>query len=219
MNSKKKFALGIAIATGVGLIFTTFVDAQSLSYPDVVAQAQTNSQALTSADIEGLKFMREEEKLARDVYDVLGDRWNLRSFNNINQAEQRHMDQVKMLMQTYEITDPIVSDRVGVFANPELAAMYKQLVHRGQTSSLEALKVGALIEETDIKDLRDRLNATNHPQLKTLYENLLQGSYNHLQAFVRQIERQGESYIPQVLSQQELTAILAQGHRSGRHWY
>jgi len=216
MNFQKKLALGMAIATCVVLLPATFIYAQNLSRPNVVAQASTASPALTNAEIEGLKFMREEEKMARDVYQVLGDRWNLRSFRNINQAEQRHMDRVKMLMQSYGIADPVVSNEVGVFANPELAAMYKQLVQRGQTSLLEALKVGALIEETDIKDLRDRLNATNHPQLKATYGNLLQGSYNHLQAFIRQIERQGGAYTPQVLSQQEFAAILAQGNRSGR---
>ena len=215
MNSKKKIVLGIAIATCIGLIPATLIYAQRQSYSDTVAQTPTSSQSLTSADIEGLKFMREEEKLARDTYHTLGDRWNLRSFSNINQAEQRHMDQVKMLMQSYGIADPVVSDRVGEFANPELAAMYTQLVQRGQTSLPEALKVGALIEETDIKDLRDRLNATVNPQIKATYGYLLQGSYNHLQAFVRQIERQGGSYTPQVLSQQDLTEILAQGHRSG----
>jgi hypothetical protein len=216
MNFQKKLALGMAIATCVVLLPATFIYAQNLSRAEVVAQASTTSPALTNAEIEGLKFMREEEKMARDVYQVLGDRWNLRSFRNINQAEQRHMDRVKMLMQSYGIADPVVSNEVGVFANPELAAMYKQLVQRGQTSLLEALKVGALIEETDIKDLRDRLNATNHPQLKATYGNLLQGSYNHLQAFIRQIERQGGAYTPQVLSQQEFAAILAQGNRSGR---
>jgi hypothetical protein len=215
MNSKKKIVWGMAIATCVGLIPTTLIYAQNLSRPDVVAQAATNLQALTNAEVEGLKFMREEEKMTRDVYQILGDRWNLRSFSNIKQAEQRHMDQVKTLMQSYGVADPVISDRVGEFANPELADMYKQLVQRGQSSLPEALKVGALIEETDIKDLRDRLNATANPQIKATYGYLLQGSYNHLQAFVRQIERQGGSYIPQVLSQQELTEILAQGHRSG----
>ncbi len=69
INSQKKLALGIAIATCVGLIPATFIYAQSLSRPDVVAQAPPDSQALTSADIEGLKFMREEEKLfwIRDI--------------------------------------------------------------------------------------------------------------------------------------------------------
>ena len=38
--------------------------------------------------------MREEEKLARDVYVALGDRWGLRVFENIARAEQRHMDAV-----------------------------------------------------------------------------------------------------------------------------
>ncbi|MFN9059057.1 MAG: DUF2202 domain-containing protein, partial [Pseudanabaena sp.] len=139
MNSKKKIVLGIAIAASMSLIPATFIYAQSMSRPDVVAKASTSSQALTNAEIEGLKFMREEEKLSRDVYQILGDRWNLRSFSNINQAEQRHMDQVKMLMQSYGIADPVVSDKVGVFANPQLAAMYTKLVQRGQTSLLEAL--------------------------------------------------------------------------------
>ena len=215
MNSKKKIVLGIAIAASMSLIPAAFIYAQSLSRTEVVAQASTASQALTNAEVEGLKFMREEEKMARDVYRTLGDRWNLRSFSNINQAEQRHMDQVKTLMQSYGIADPVVSDEVGVFTNPQLAAMYTQLVQRGETSLPEALKVGALIEENDIKDLRDRLNATANPQIKATYGYLLQGSYNHLQAFVRQIERQGGSYTPLVLSQQELTEILAQGHRSG----
>jgi hypothetical protein len=125
------------------------------------------------------------------------------------------MNRVKMVMESYGVVDPVVNDQVGVFTNPQLSAMYVQLVKRGQTSRQEALKVGALIEETDIKDLRDRLNATADPQLKNLYNNLLQGSYNHLQAFVRQIERQGGSYIPQVLSQQEVKAILDRGQSRG----
>lgn len=216
MNLRKKIVLGVTIATCVGLISPTFLYAQTRNRLDVVSPSTTNSQTLTIAEIEGLKFMREEEKLARDVYHTLGDRWNLRSFQNIRQAEQRHMDQVKRLMQSSGITDPVVSDRVGVFTNPELAAVYTQLVQRGQTSLLEALNVGALIEETDIQDLRNRLNATNHPQLQALYENLLQGSYNHLRAFVRQLERQGGAYTSQVLSPQEFTAILAQEARSGR---
>jgi len=193
----------------MGLLPVAFVYAQNANNSVVIAQA------LTNADIEGLKFMREEEKMARDVYQTLDRQWNVRSFSNIAEAEQRHMNRVKMVMESYGVVDPVVNDQVGVFTNPQLSAMYVQLVKRGQTSRQEALKVGALIEETDIKDLRDRLNATADPQLKNLYSNLLQGSYNHLQAFVRQIERQGGSYIPQVLSQQEVKAILDRGQSRG----
>jgi len=193
----------------MGLFPVAFVYAQNANNSVVIAQA------LTNADIEGLKFMREEEKMARDVYQTLDRQWNVRSFSNIAEAEQRHMNRVKMVMESYGVVDPVVNDQVGVFTNPQLSAMYVQLVKRGQTSRQEALKVGALIEETDIKDLRDRLNATADPQLKNLYNNLLQGSYNHLQAFVRQIERQGGSYIPQVLSQQEVKAILDRGQSRG----
>ena len=38
---------------------------------------------LTDAEIAGLKFMREEEKLARDAYLELFDAWGLVVFENI----------------------------------------------------------------------------------------------------------------------------------------
>ncbi len=61
---------------------------------------------LTAAEEEGLLFMREEEKLARDVYLVLFDKWGLRVFENIAESEQRHMDAVLYLLGKYGLDDP-----------------------------------------------------------------------------------------------------------------
>jgi len=52
---------------------------------------------LTPEEEAGLLFMREEEKLARDVPLVLFDKSGLRVFENIAQSEQRHMDAVLYL--------------------------------------------------------------------------------------------------------------------------
>ena len=51
---------------------------------------------------------------------------------------------------------------------------------------------------------------TDNPNIERLYGSLLEGSENHLRAFVRNIEqRQGEgSYEAQVLSQQQVDEIL-----------
>ena len=142
---------------------------------------------LSAAETETLVFMREEEKLARDVYRTLFNRWNLSIFNNISASEQTHMDTLAGMLATYDgIPDPVTSDATGSFTNPALASLYDQLVARGMTSSTEAIQVGIFIEETDITDLQKAISETTHDDLARAYENLLQGSYNHLQAFTAQ---------------------------------
>jgi len=53
---------------------------------------------LSSDEVEAISWMREEEKLARDVYLALYQKWNLRIFWNIAASEQRHMDAIGTLM-------------------------------------------------------------------------------------------------------------------------
>ena len=70
---------------------------------------------LDNHEISGLQFMREEEKLARDVYISLYSSWNQRVFNNISQSEQRHMEAIRILIDKYELKDPVLYDSVGLF--------------------------------------------------------------------------------------------------------
>ena len=53
--------------------------------------------SLSDEEVYWLMYMREEEKLARDVYATLYEKWGTRIFNNIRVSEQRHMDAVKAL--------------------------------------------------------------------------------------------------------------------------
>ncbi len=43
--------------------------------------------------------------------------------------------------------------------------------------------MGVLIEQTDIADLQARLAQTDNADIQLVYNNLLNGSYNHLSAF------------------------------------
>jgi hypothetical protein len=54
--------------------------------------------ALTSAESSSILFMKQEEKLARDVYQVLHAKWGHVTFANIAVSEQRHMDAVDGLI-------------------------------------------------------------------------------------------------------------------------
>lgn len=180
-----------------------------------VAQAVV-AEPLNAAEVDDLVFMREEEKLARDVYLTLYEQWRKPVFSNISHAEQRHMDTLAALVVSYGVVDPVTDDSVGAFNNQDLAGLYSDLTLQGQDSLLDALYVGALIEEIDIRDLQDAIAAASHPDLIQAYENLQRGSRNHLRAFVRQIEMLGDAYEAQVLDQLEVDMILDQPLERGR---
>lgn len=142
---------------------------------------------LSLIEKDGLIYMRLEEKLARDVYLTLGKTYNQKMFVNIPESEQRHMDAVKMLLDKYEIVDPIADNEIGSFTNLDFKKLFDNLVAKGQVSFKDAMLVGKEIEEMDIKDLNKRIEQTENPDIKDVYENLKEGSENHLRAFTKHL--------------------------------
>ena len=126
------------------------------------AQTIQTTGPLTADEIAGLLFMREEEKLARDVYLTLNEQWGMNIFNNIAASEQMHIDAVVNLLNVNNIPDPAANNGTGEFANQELQTLYDQLIATGSQSLADALKVGGAIEEIDIMDLDKRMNSTSN---------------------------------------------------------
>ena len=143
---------------------------------------------VTQEEIDGLIHMRIEEKLARDVYTVMGTTYNAQVFLNIKLSEQAHMTAVKRMLDKYSIPDPLTSDEVGVFPDATFQALYDQYIAQGSVSLNDALLVGVAIEELDIADLEDQLtNVVTNPGIIRLYTNLKAGSVSHLAAFNRNL--------------------------------
>ncbi|MFA5986625.1 MAG: DUF2202 domain-containing protein [Parcubacteria group bacterium] len=163
----------------------------------------------------GIIKMREEEKLARDVYTTLGAKWGQKIFLNITSSEQTHMDEVKQLIDRYALTDPITDGATGVFTSPELQKLYNDLIAKGNVSLVDALNVGATVEDLDIKDLQDLIAATDNADIKYVYENLKNGSQRHLQSFVKNLEKNGTTYTPQYISQTDYDAIISMERQTG----
>ena len=174
---------------------------------------------LSAAEQTTLQFMHEEEKLAKDVYLTLYDKWQLPVFSNIAQAEQRHSDRLKSLLDQYGLAASVQSDEVGVFNNPELAKLYAELTTQGAKSIQDALLVGGLVEEIDILDLRKAVAESDQDNVDQTYNNLLRGSRNHLRAFTRQYEqRSGLDYEAQRMTQTDVDAIMeSEQERGGGH--
>jgi len=171
---------------------------------------------LSDEEISGLVLMREEEKLARDVYLKLYEIWGSRIFYNVAESEQTHTNAVKVLLDRYNIEDPVKDDSIGVFTSQELLKLYEDLVSDGSSSLLNALIVGATIEDLDIKDLNDLLEKTDNEDITIIYNTLVRGSRNHLRAYVKQINYNGGSYSPKYISQEEFNTIISSPQETGR---
>ena len=169
---------------------------------------QIEIRTLSQEEIDSLKFMREEEKLARDVYQVLYGQTLAMVFGNITQSEQKHMDLVGVFLEAYGIADP-AKEEVGEFTDQSLQILHNDLLIKASTSDLEAYKVGALIEEVDIEDLELAIKSTEIAELKRMYTNLRDASYKHLRAFTKQIIAIEGSYTAQQLDQEVVDDILA----------
>lgn len=165
-------------------------------------------QNVDDQEVTDMVFMIEEEKMARDVYGKLFEMYSQKVFSNIYNSENTHMNSIAALLDRYSIVNPTIGKSAGEFVNSDIIELYGILL--GQSASLtDALKVGALIEETDIQDLDNSLAKTDNADIQLVYNNLRKGSENHLRAFVKNLSNNGIQYIPQVLTQEEYDRIIA----------
>lgn len=173
-------------------------------------KSATTATALTSTETNDLQYMRKEEKLARDVYLTMHAQWGDQSgvFSNIAASEETHTSTINYLLAKFNVVDPVINDTIGVFTNQELQALYNDLVEKGKQSFIDALYVGALIEEKDMKDILAAIDSTDERAIIIAYSNLLDGSKSHLRAFVKVIEQQGLEYQAQILDEEEVEMIL-----------
>lgn len=164
------------------------------------------SAELSQEESDALRFVREEEKLARDVYSALSAHGQ--PFVNVVTSEQRHMDAVGALLETYGLADPSEGRGPGEFADPELGALYPALVEQGASAAAPAYAVGCTIEELDIRDIEAARAHVTHADILATYDTLLLGSRNHLRAFHGKLVAAGETYVPEYLDQAAFDVIV-----------
>jgi len=143
---------------------------------------------LRQGEAEGLIYLHEEERLARDVYTALAELYQVPVFSNIAASEQTHVDGMAVLLKRYGLAVP-PDGKPGSYQDAQLVKTYQELMTRGKQGLAEAAAVGISIEEMDIADLEMRLARTDNADVRLVLEQLLAGSRNHLAAFQRQSAR------------------------------
>jgi hypothetical protein len=215
----------IAAVAGLALLFAACAETESIDESLAAAEKSAEMLAeqgdsctydgvLTQEEIDGLLFMREEEKLAHDVYSYFDGMYDIAIFGNIAKSEDTHTNAVLSLLEGYGIEDPAL-DGVGEFSIDVFNELYSSLTLQGSDSLTAALIVGATIEDLDIFDLTELLKVTVNEDLVQVYTNLLKGSENHMGAFVSALENLGATYTPQYISDEEYEAILAASNEKG----
>ncbi|HIP35944.1 MAG TPA: DUF2202 domain-containing protein [Crocinitomix sp.] len=172
---------------------------------------------LTVEEVEDLTFLREEEKLARDVYLYAFDKYGEDIFTNIAATEEKHMNKVLTILNDYDISDPASNVR-GEFTNQVLQNLYNDLTFLVDSSLVQALKVGATIEDLDINDINLNISRTDKDEILDMYEKLNCGSRNHMRAFTNALTENNETYTVQYISESDYDAILASSNESCG-WY
>jgi hypothetical protein len=157
--------------------------------------------SLTPIEKDGLIFIWEEEKAARDIYSSLYEKNNLTIFLDLTRSEESHMDQAKAVIDKYGLVLP--ADVPGVFENQTLQDIHDRLLAEGLESDEQALKVAAEFEEISIMDLEAELAAAENEDVRTMYQGLLAGSRKHLRSYVADLKEQGIEYEPRHLLRSE----------------
>lgn len=194
-----------------------YADAPQPGASALTLESAAAAGVLDESEIAHLLFIREEEKLARDVYIVLYEKWGNPVFANIISSEQAHMDAMANVLAFYGIEDPVAGDTVGAFTDAQIAGLFSELTAWGGESEIDALLVGAFIEEYDILDLWIAYEETDEARIRSVVQNLYEGSYNHLDAFVHTYELQaGTAYVPRLLTDAQFDLVLNFATRAGQ---
>jgi hypothetical protein len=183
----------------------------------VLFSSTVHAQTLSENEKAGILLMREEEKMARDVYQTLNEKWDQMPFVHISESEINHMAQMKLLIDKYNLKDPVEmnGDKRGVYENQLLKKLYDELTLSGNSSLEAAFRAGAKVEEVDIRDLKEAMARSHNEEIKSTYTYLVRASENHLRAFARNLKRLGVDYTPVVMGKAEFDSIISSEHGKG----
>ena len=198
LSSNPDISLKHNIAYGEGIL--------SLTGGEAAADDGAALAALTAREKDGLLFIWEEEKAARDLYNGLYEKNNMTIFLDLVRSESSHMDQARSVMEKHGLDVP--PDEPGRFQNQTLQEIHDQLLAEGLQSDQDALTVAAVFEEISIVDLEKELSASQAEDVRTVYEGLLAGSRKHLRSYVSDLKDQGIEYQPRYLEGEEFQKIV-----------
>jgi len=175
----------------------------------IIANPLRSYSQITDADISGLNYVLEEEKLAYDFYSEMYKKYNKKVFENIMNNEKVHMEMVQKLMNDLNIEISSSMQNSGEFSDRTIQVLFNDFITAGNYSFSDALRAAAMIEETDISDVRTQYSKAGDERVKALYDCLDISSQNHLRSLVKSLVKEDINYTPKVLSREVYNSIIS----------
>jgi len=171
---------------------------------------------LDGGTIKDILLLREEEKLARDVYTTFSWWHDLSVFANIARTEQQHMNVVALLLDRYGLEDPAEGKGIVEFTDDWVQGVFDSLVGEEPNSLVDALWSGAFIEDVDIYHHEHILEGSDYDDISLIVQNMVAGSRNRMRSFFGALEVRDETYLPtDWITQDKLDEILASPMETG----
>ncbi len=122
-----------------------------------------------------LVYAIQDEYLARGEYEyVLNKLGDQRPFNNILEAEEQHIAELKVLFEKYKLAVPADTSKDHLIVPATIE---------------EALKIGVQAEIDNIAMYKSFLTKDLPEDVKSTFKLLMSGSESHLEAFQRNLNR------------------------------
>ncbi len=210
-QSRKRPLLPMLIAGGILVLILILVDGKDSARSPLTAIPVANVNNIggpTTVEQQNLVFMREEEKLAWDLYREMHQIWGLSVFKSVSGEEKEHMKKMLGLLQMYNIPDPVQGDVPGRYVNVYISDIYQSLSQQGRRSVQDALKVCALQEEINILDLIRVSQSATQPKVLEVYAELQRNSISHLRSFAHSLEILGIRYQGVKIPQNTIDSIV-----------
>src|SRR6476620_4362177 len=176
--------------------------------------AVTKAQKITlsPAETKALINLHDNQKLSLFVYDSLYAIWGINPFGNIRSAESQHVNFLDDVADNYalelETNEP--GNSAATFTTPQAETIYQESISKGSLSVVDALKMGARLEEMSLQVLHNAKAVTIKSDLLHTFDILAMGSKNNLQAFNRRLKMYGITYEPGFLEQKDFRNIINQ---------
>lgn len=180
-----------------------------------VAPVLTVTDSLSADEIEFQFALREDEKMARDLYTVFAAKYSTApQIDRIAAAENSHIACVEAVLDYYEISYPAMTAAAGLFEDAKRQAIYNELADKSGTL-LEVYATMAAVEEESVSAYKSVQSEITNENIALVITNMIKASSNHLKAAVCQIIAGGGTYTPLYLSAEEFGTIVNLPYQNG----
>ncbi|MCC6402649.1 MAG: DUF2202 domain-containing protein [Fimbriimonadaceae bacterium] len=178
------------------------IESRATPIPEPAPESSPTSSRPTTP--EAYLHLFNAERVAADVFEALSKKWGGRPFGKLAEAEATHVVAVGRILGRTGNSSTIIEQ--GKYSMPEFQALYDAMVKRGSVSLEEALSAGAELEEMSLRDLQAWRTEEKGTEARKVFDALIQGSANHLQACLEGRKALGlKEYVPKYLSAEDFT--------------